>query len=311
MGRARKIIGWVGIGALWAVLSCAAAALAAPGLPITLPPGQWQPLEHWQDPGLQARLQQALQLRSGWAALLAQQKLAVGLVDLANPQAPRLALANGNTMLYAASLPKIVVLLAAVQGFADGSLPATAQNRALLTEMIRESSNPAAAALIQRLGLGKIQFLLFHPRYRFYDLRRGGGLWLGSTFSSAGERLPDPLKELYQAATAFQVCRFYYLLAYGRLINPQRSAQMLEVLSRPGLHDKFVSVLERTLPPDRLFRKNGTYGTTHCDSVLVWGEGWRRYILVGLAEDAQGEQILRELVPLAEGVLRQTPARKR
>ena len=47
-------------------------------------------------------------------------------------------------------------------------------------------------------------------------------------------------------------------------------------------------------------------GTTHCDSVLVWGEGWRRYILVGLVEDAGGEQILRELVPVAERVLQQS-----
>ena len=115
---------------------------------------------------------------------------------------------------------------------------------------------------------------------------------MGSTFASSGERHPDPLKDLLQAATATQVCRFYYQLAYGRLINTQRSTQMLQVLSNPGLHDKFVSVLEQSISPDRIFRKNGTFGTTHCDSVLVWGEGWRRYILVGLVEDAQGEQIL-------------------
>jgi beta-lactamase class A len=82
-------------------------------------------------------------------------------------------------------------------------------------------------------------------------------------------------------------------------------------LSNPGLHDKFVSVLEPTISPYRIFRKNGTFRTIHCDSVLVWGEGWRRYILVGLVEDAQGEQILRDLVPVVEQVLRQTQGRSR
>jgi beta-lactamase class A len=107
------------------------------------------------------------------------------------------------------------------------------------------------------------------------------------------------------------VCRFYYLLAYGKLINTKRSAQMLQVLSNPGLDDKFVSVLEQSMPPDRLFRKNGTFRITHCDSVLVWGEGWRRYILVGLVEDAQGEQILRDLVPVAERLLRGSRGKSR
>lgn len=113
------------------------------------------------------------------------------------------------------------------------------------------------------------------------------------------------MKDLYLAATATQVCRFYYELAYGRLVNAKRSAEMLLVLSSPGLYDKFVPVLKQSVPPNRIFRKNGNYRTTHCDSVLVWGEGWRRYILVGLVEDAGGEQILRELVPVAERVLQQ------
>jgi beta-lactamase class A len=262
-----------------------------------------------QDPELQANLARSLKQRSLWDCLIAEAKMAVGLVDLSNPQAPRFAQVNGNTMMYAASLPKLAVLLAAFQGFEDRTLLQTPQVMLDLNDMIRESSNSAAAIMIHRIGLSKIQSLLFDPRYRFYDARQGGGIWVGSTFASHGERFPDPMQDLLQAATATQVCRFYYQLAYGKLINTKRSLQMLQVLSNPGLHDKFVSVLEPSISPDRIFRKNGTFGTTHCDSVLVWGEGWRRYILVGLVEDAQGEKILRELVPLAESVLRQSQAR--
>ena len=291
----------LGVGTLWG---------AAPDLPFNLPAAQWRPLEDWLNPSLQAALDQALRQRPGWPELMAKHKLAVGLVDLAEPRAPRFAQVNGDTMLYAASLPKIVVLLAAFHAMADGRLPQTPQIRQELMAMIRDSSNPAAAAIIRRLGLPSIQSLLFQPRYRFYRPRQGGGLWVGSTFAPGGPQYPEPLQDLTQAATATQVCRFYYLLATGRLLSPLASRQMLEIMAYPGLKDKFVAVLGPTLPPNRLFRKNGTYGPTHCDSALVWGQGWRRYILVGLVEDARGEQILRELVPLAEQVLRQSRGRR-
>jgi beta-lactamase class A len=284
-------------------------AMAVPGLPMTVAPEQWQPLEQRQDPALQAYLAKSLQQRRSWQCLISEGKMAVGLVDLSNPRAPRFAQVNGNTMMYAASLPKIAVLLAAFQGFEDRTLPQSPQLMLDLNDMIRESSNSAAACMIERIGLVKIESLLLSSRYQFYNPRQGGGIWVGSTFSSLGEHHPDPLKDLLQAATVTQVCRFYYLLAYGKLINTKRSIQMLQVLSNPGLHDKFVSVLEETISPYRIFRKNGTFRTTHCDSVLVWGEGWRRYILVGLVEDAQGEQILRDLVPVAERVLRQAQGR--
>ena len=288
-----------------------APAEAVSGLPIVLPDGQWQPLLQRQNPLLQANLTRALKQRSLWHCLLAEDRMAVGLVDLSDVRSPRFAQVNGNSMMYAASIPKLAVLLAAFQGFENRTLPQTPQVMLDLNDMIRESSNSAAAAMIERLGLTKIESLLLSPRYKFYDPRQGGGIWLGATFASGGDRRPDPIKDLYLAATATQVCRFYYQLAYGRLINPKRSVEMLQVMSNPGLHDKFVTVLEHSVPAGRIFRKNGTFRTTHCDSVLVWGEGWRRYILVGLVEDAQGEQILRELVPVAERVLQQSQTKSR
>jgi beta-lactamase class A len=293
------------------VLGLQGPALALPGLPIPPSQGQWQPLEHWQNPELQANLNRALKQRSLWQCLMAEHKMAVGLVDLANPKVPRFAQVNGNTMMYAASIPKLAVLLAAFQGFEDRTLTQTPEIMLDLNDMVRESSNSASAAMIGRIGMSRIQSLLLNPKYRFYDAKQGGGIWVGATYDSYGERRPEPLKNLYLAASATQVCRFYYYLAYGKLISSKRSIQMLQVLSSPGLHDKFVSVLERSLSPDRMFRKSGTYRSTHCDSVLVWGEGWRRYILVALVEDPQGEQILQELLPVAERLLRQSPGRSR
>ena len=61
----------------------------------------------------------------------------------------------------------------------------------------------------------------------------------------------DPLRGLIHGATVTQVCRFYYLMATGRLISPERSRQMLEYLNAPGIHHKFVHSLDILAPCGR------------------------------------------------------------
>jgi beta-lactamase class A len=280
------------------------AGAGTPPLPLGFSGPEWRPLSQRRDQRLQAGLEAALKQHEAWRLLLDQGKMAVGLVDLSNPKAPRFAQVNGDTMMYGASLPKLMVLLAAFQGFEDGALKETPQVHRDLIEMIRRSSNPAASQVIGQIGLRKIEALASDPRYRFYDPQKGGGIWLGGTYSHGGEQNPEPITGLSHTATAYQLCRFYYLLAYGRLISPERSRQMLKILAFPDLPGKFVSVLEKAVPPNHLYRKSGEVRGFHADSILVWGETWRRYILVALIKDDRGEQILKELVPVAEHVLR-------
>jgi beta-lactamase class A len=285
-------------------LSLSSQAETSATLPLRVRNTAWRHLyQHW-DQGLQAKLGMALKREPLWQALIDDGKMAVSLVDLADSNKPRFAQVNGNTMMYAASLSKIAILLAAFQGFQDGSLKETPQIRADLIEMIRRSDNFAASRVVARIGLKKIERIILEPRYRFYDTKQGGGIWVGGSFARDGEQNPEPLKNLIQAATVNQVCRFYCLLAYGRLINPESSRQMLKILAFPDLHDKFVSVLEGAVPPNRLYRKSGEFGIWYSDSILVWGQTWQRYILVSMVEHQQGEQILRKLVPKVENILR-------
>ena len=79
---------------------------------------------------------------------------------------------------------------------------------------------------------------------------------------------------------------------------------MLKILAFPDLHDKFVSVLESAVPPNYLYRKSGEFGIWYSDSILVWDATWRRYILVTMVEHRQGEQILRQMVPMVEHILK-------
>ena len=267
-----------------------------------LPAGQYRSFAETGDEGLQSALERALNEKPSWRALIEQGKMAVGVMDLSNPATARFASVNGSTMMYAASLPKIAILLAAYQSIEDGLLQETPELHEWLAQMIRRSSNPAASYMIDLIGLKRIGDLLLW--YNFYIPENGGGIWLGARYAQGGERNPEPIKGLSHAATVTQICRFYYMLANGELISPECSRQMLEILSRPALHDKFVSVLEKHVSPDRMFRKSGDWNVSFSDSVLVCDDGWRKYILAALIEDKNGERILRDLVPVMEGLLK-------
>ena len=263
---------------------------------------EWQPLYQSVDPDLQASLEFRLNQDREWARLISSKKMAIGLVDMSG-DTPRFARVNGNRMMYAASLPKIAILLAAYVSFEDGSLEETLTTQKDLGDMIRVSSNSAATRLIDQIGMKKIQTVLMDPQYGFYEEERGGGLWLGKRYARSGPRVGDPINNISHGATATQVCRFFYLLSEGRLINPQRSAQMLADLTDPKLHHKFVSEVRVRAPGARMFRKSGTWKQWHSDAIMVRGTRWRNYVLVGLIESENGETILRNVLPAVEELI--------
>jgi beta-lactamase class A len=263
---------------------------------------EWQPLYNRVDAGLQKQLESRLNANSEWRSLIRSKKMAACVVDL-NSDPPRFARVNGNQMMYAASLPKIAILLAVHASFEDGSLQETDEIRHDLADMIRVSDNRAATRMLDLVGMQKLQAVLRDPRNGLYDEKRGGGLWVGKRYASDGPRVGDPLYGISHGATATQVCRFFYLLSSGRLINEQRSAQMLEYLVDPHLHHKFVSQIDERAPMATVYRKSGTWRQWHADAVMVRGIRWRNYILVGLIESEVGEQILRQLLPAVEELI--------
>jgi beta-lactamase class A len=271
-------------------------------LPVLACAAGWQPLYESVDPGLQAAMEMRVQGNPEWAKLTSRKKMAIGLVDLSG-ETPRFARVNGDQMMYAASLPKIAILLSAYVSFEDGSLPETDEFHKDLGDMIRVSSNSAATRLIDAIGMTKIQAVMKDPQYGFYDEKRGGGLWVGKRFAKSGPRVGDPINNISHGATATQVCRFFYLLASERLINPQRSRMMLADLSDPHLHHKFVSQVEERAPGAGMYRKSGTWKQWHADAIMVHGTHWRDYILVGLVESENGENILRRVLPVMEELI--------
>jgi beta-lactamase class A len=269
-------------------------------LPVSVP--NLPELGSFRDGDLQNALRQNLCSNARCAELTRNKKMAVGLVDLRDLRNIRFASTNGREMMYAASLPKIAILLAAMDALEKHEIPETPEVREDMHMMIAKSSNQAATRMIDRVGFEKIEEVLTNPNYSLYDEDKGGGLWVGKRYASQGRRYPDPMKGLSHAATVDQVCKFYYMLVFGKLVSYERSRQMLEMMCSPKLHHKFVNTLEKTTKGAHIYRKSGTWQNFHADSALVWGPR-RRYILVSLVEDDNGEDILRHLVDSADEVL--------
>ena len=64
--------------------------------------------------------------------------------------------------------------------------------------------------------------------------KSGGGLWVGKRYGGGGDTNREPLKNLSHAATTKQVCSFYYQLVMGKLVNEERSEEMLEIMKDPA-----------------------------------------------------------------------------
>lgn len=228
--------------------------------------------------------------------------LCVAVVDITDPESPRLAEVNGDKMMYAASLPKIAILLGAFERIERGELTLTSELRDKLTRMIRNSSNSAATEMLNLVGKDYLAQLLQSPRYRLYDPQQKGGLWVGKDYGGAAAWKRDPLANLSHGATAVQVARFFYLLETGQLVSPEMSRQMKEILGQPAIHHKFVKGLEQARPEAKIYRKSGTWRNFHADGGIIEHAG-RRYIAVALADDPQGGQWLSKLIVAVDDLI--------
>jgi len=244
------------------------------------------------DPKLQKGLEQAVQELSLKDATDRQQ-LAVALVDVTSDSAPRLAMINGDHMMYAASLPKVGILVGALAEAEQGRLPLDDEHLQAMNKMIRVSSNADATRVLNWVGGERLLATLQSDRFRFYDPKSGGGLWVGKAYGKEPAFQRDPLNNLSHGATAYQVARLYTMLAEGTLFSPRLNAMMKDILGNPGIHHKFVRALE-DVPGIRIFRKSGTWRQYHADSALV-ETGGHRYVIVGLADNPDGGEWLVEL----------------
>jgi len=245
-----------------------------------------------QDPALQQELLK-LADEQGLTPAAKRGELALGLLILSDPDRPRLAQINGDEMLYAASLPKIAILLGAAVAIEEGQLVPDPALEKDIQDMIRYSCNDCANRVLREVGHDQLLEVLQRPQYAFYDPQRGGGLWVGKEYGPTPAYHRDPLHNLSHGATVFEVARFYCALQRDELVSPDQDQMMLEALSKPGIRHKFVKALS-SHKGLKIYRKSGTWRTFHSDSALV-RDGSETYVMVALANNPRGSKWLERL----------------
>ncbi len=223
---------------------------------------------------------------------------AVGVLDL---RTGRLALVRPDAIDYAASVPKIAILLAWFQTHPEAATKLDATTRHELGLMIKVSDNAMAAKYSQQLGLKEIQRIL--DAQGFYDASHGGGLWMGKHYSKEGERYRDPVGHNSHAATVRQLLRYYLLLEQGKLVSPAASKTMREIFASPDiahLNDKFVLGLAGR--PVEIIRKAGWWETWFLDTAVVTGPN-RHYLVVAMTHHKNGDAYLADFAAAVDDLL--------
>ena len=224
---------------------------------------------------------------------------AVGVMDL---RTGRLAMIQPDRGEYAASVPKIAILLAYFELHPEARETLDPQVRRELGLMIKASNNEMAAKYSRAMGLKQIQHVL--DSYQFYDARHGGGIWMGKHYGPSEERIGDPIDDHSHAATVRQLIGFYLLLEQGKLVSLQASKVMREIFASPEIpHDDIKFVKGLAGRDVQLLRKWGSWKDWLHDSAIISGPG-RHYILVALTHHPNGDDYLIDLARAVDDIMR-------
>lgn len=242
---------------------------------------------------LQAKLEKIdADLRNRFS--MATEQTAVGLLDL---NTLRLAMIHPNREEYAASVPKVGILLAYFQLRPGAATNLSVRTRHELGLMAKASNNEMAAKFSRELGLKQIQAVL--NSYHFYDTNHGGGIWVGKHYGRGDERYPSPVGTNSHAATVRQLLRYFLMQEQGKLVSPAASQTMREIFASPDIpHDNIKFVKGLAGRDVQIIRKWGSWQDWLHDSAVVTGGG-RHYILVALTKHPKGDEYL---VGLAQAV---------
>ena len=224
-------------------------------------------------------------------------RLSVSIADVTDPRALRYAGLNDEQMHYAASLPKITIMLAAFYRAEITGQPMPSAIYDDIVKMIRYSNNMSATRVLSWAGNDFLVRMLQSDAFRLYDQSHNGGLWIGRGYTVGTDYQRDPLHNTSHGANTLQIARFWYLLATNRLINPKRSQEMKRLTGNPVFNNKFVRGLGRRSDL-HIYRKTGTFKHYHGDGALIetgTGKNLRRYIMAALATDIQGGEWIRQL----------------
>lgn len=251
-------------------------------------------------------------------------QLAVTLVDLADPAAPRQTSHRGDASIYPASVIKLFYLAAAHRWLEDGKLTDTPELRRALRDMIVDSSNDATHYVVDLLTGTTSGPELPEPELKLWFERRNAVTRYFSALGYSGvlaHKKPwgdGPYGRETQAMKLFEprrnmlttdtTARLLVEIATGRCVTAARSTEMLALLARdPSVKsedpdDQATGFTAPALPPGtRLWSKAGWTSQARHDAALLQLPDGRRLVLVVFTEK---HARARDLIPtLARAIL--------
>ncbi len=249
------------------------------------------------DPLIQARLETIdAGLRAQYG--LTSGQAAAGLLDL---KTLRLAMIHPDRGEYAASVPKVGILLAYFELHPEAATNLSALTRHELGLMTKASNNEAAARFSRELGLKRIQAVL--NSYHFYNTNCGGGIWIGKHYGQSDERYGDSIGDHSHAATVRQLLRYFLMLEQGRLVSRAASKTMREIFESPEIPHDDIKFLKGLAGRDvQVIRKWGSWEDWRHDCALVTGPN-RHYILAALTHHPKGDEYLAALANAVDDMM--------
>ena len=174
------------------------------------------------------------------------------------------------------------------------SIDFTREYRKHMEEMIGHSNNHSASVCINRLGFQYLNGAL--AAEGLYRPDRGG-LWLGGNYAGRNW-LIEPLSKLtHMGATASAVAAYLTLLEDNRLVSPQASREMRDIMRLAG--SWLEEGLDRAKPPRPItdsYAKVGLKGTFHDCAVIERSVAGKRIRYAAVILGASTAQVIRNLV---------------
>ncbi len=185
-----------------------------------------------------------------------------------------------DTPMPAASVIKLPLMVMLHNAWRSGFLERTPADEKRLREMMVNSDNPSADALIDRLGFSQAAAWLKHHGYRASSLR----FHVGS--------LPPDADNTVSAA---EMTRMLLAIARGEMLEAGASAEMRELLLAQSRRTR----IPRLLPGEaRVGNKTGTWRGAVNDVAFIEPPTGPRYALAVLLDDAR--PVARAEVAIAE-----------
>lgn len=288
-------------------------------------------------PPLQATLDRALDGLLARDAALRHARFGVAVLDLRDPDVPRLAQRDGEVPIYPASVVKFVYLMAAHAFEDEGRLTIDEALDGELGQMIRVSSNAATQRVFARVTGTEPGPELDPGAYAAYRERRlavqrwldalgvrglhcvnptydGGGDLAGRDAQFLRDRsvpggLPSADGEFANrnAMTAVGTVQLLALLATDRALPPERSERVRARMKRdpreqPHLAARIAGGAAR-LPGLAVHAKSGTWGPIYADAGIV-RDGAGRAFAIAFFSDARPPYRGTAIADLTEAVAR-------